>query len=144
MAHWKGNALVDSQITNHLTSAMLIVYVLKWLRSTKLYQRCVGWLPISNGKIHVIVSGIGAFIAAVGIHGSISGNYSDGWKYAGTIPSLAVMWHMAVDWGTQMAFNQGVFAVAVQEKAAAPVVTVPVSVAPDVTVTAPIPKKDTV
>ncbi len=76
------------------------------------------------------------------MHGAVTGTADAGWQVAVSIPPLGVLCHGIWDWGQQLALNQILFALAVQQKAAAPVVSVPVAKAPggDVVVTAAIEK----
>ncbi len=133
---------MEVSLLSHLTNSALVVYAIKYLRGTETYKKCVAWVPIANGKVHVLMSGIGAAATAVGMHGSVEGSSELGWHLALVIPPLWVIFHTLWDIGQQMALNQLVFAIAVQEHAAAPVITAPI--APEVTVTAPLEKKEIV
>lgn len=132
---------MEVSLLSHLTNSALVVYGLKWLRGTKRYQRCVSKLPLDNGTVHRLASLLGASASAIGMHGAVEGDASVGWHLALSIPPLWILLHSLWDIGQQFALNQLVFAIAVQEKSAAPVLTVPV--APDVTVTAALPKQET-
>ncbi len=99
-------------------------------------------MPCANAYVHRTASFIGACLSAVGIDYSVHGTIATGLVLGLVIPPLWVLAHTAWDVTVQMALNQLTFWIGVQEKAAAPVMTVPV--AQEVTVTAPIPKKDTV
>jgi hypothetical protein len=129
----------EVSVLSHLTNSALIVYLLKWLRGTERYRQFAKWMPMAEGKVHVLMSIIGAAATSLGMHGAVTGDYSAGWHIALTIPPLWMILHSAWDVAEQAMLNQVVFAVAVQQKAAAPVVTVPVSTSkPEVTVTAPL------
>lgn len=131
-------AVAEVSVLSHITNSALVVYLIQWLKGTARYQRFARWMPIAEGKVHVLMSALGAIGAGFGMHKTITGNWLDGWNVAFAIPPLWVMAHAAWDWSQQLALNQIVFAIAVQQKAAAPVVTVPV--AKDVTLTAPMEK----
>lgn len=128
---------MEVSVLSHVTNAALVVYLLQYLKGTAWYRRCAAWLPIADKNVHVVMSAIGAAATSLGMHGAVTGSVADGWKVALAIPPLWVIAHAAWDWGQQFALNQLTFALAVQQKAAAPVVTVPVGHS-DVTVTAPI------
>ncbi len=128
----------EVSLLSHVTNSALVVYGLEWLKGTERYQKLCKAVPIADEKVSVFMSAVGAFAASVGMHGAVEGSAALGWHLALTIPPLWAIFHAVWDWGQQMAMNQIVFAIAVQQKKAAPVVTVPV--AADVTVTAPIEK----
>ncbi len=131
----------DASVLAHVTNSAIVVYLLQYLKGTARYQRFAAWMPIADSKVHVAVSALGAFGAALGMHGAVTGNYADGWQLALGIPPLWVMCHAVYDWCQQMALNQILFTATVQQKAAAPVVSVPVAPHSEVVVTAPIPKE---
>lgn len=128
----------EVSLLSHITNSAVVVYGLEWLKGTERYQKLCKAMPIADEKVSVFMSGLGAFVTALGMHGAIEGNAALGWHLALTIPPLWIVMHAAWDWAQQFALNQIVFAVAVQEKKAAPVLTVPI--ASDVTVTAPLEK----
>lgn len=131
---------MEVSLLSHLTNSALVVYGLKWLRGTERYKRFTKAIPCENATVHRVMSLIGASASALGMHGAVEGTSTAGYTLTLMIPPLWVLMHAAWDIGQQFALNQIVFALAVQEKAAAPVATVPVG--QDVTVTAAIPKKD--
>lgn len=126
----------EVSLLSHVTNGVLVVYCLQWLKGTARYRRFAAWLPMAEGKVHLLFSMIGAFATAVGMHGAVEGNTVLGWHIMLSIPPLWVLLHAIWDFARQLAVNQIVFAIAVQQKAAAPVVTE--SVTPTVSVTAPI------
>jgi hypothetical protein len=127
---------------SHLTNSAFVVYLLQYLKGTKTYQRFAQSLPIETSRVHVLMSALGAAGTSLGMHGAVTGTYLAGWQLTLAIPPLWIVLHAGWDWAQQMALNQLVFALAVQKKQAAPVVTVPVpAVAPGVTVTAPVEVK---
>ncbi len=128
--------MLETSLLSHLTNSVLVVQIIKWLKGTERYQRFAIWMPMAEGKVHVLMSAIGAAATGIGMHGAFTGSMGEGWKLALTIPPLWIILHSLWDWAQQLALNQIVFAVAVQQKAAAPVVTVKAT--PDVSVTAPI------
>lgn len=130
---------MEVSVLSHVTNSALVVYALQYLKGTAWYRRCAAWLPIADKNVHVVMSALGAFATSVGMHATIQGSFASGWHFAGTIPPMWEILHTGWDWGQQFALNQLIFALAVQEKAAAPVVTVPL--AHDVTVTAPLEVK---
>lgn len=130
---------METSFLSHFTNSVLVVYGLQWLKGTARYQRLAAWLPIADHKVHILMSGIGAAASALGMHGTASGSYVSGWQLVLSIPPLWILAHAIWDWLQQMAANQFIFAIAVQQKAAAPVVTE--KVLPGVTVTAPLETK---
>ncbi len=128
---------MEVSVLSHVTNAALVVYALQWLKGTAWYKKFCAALPLADNKIHVLMSIIGAAGTALGMHGAAKGSSVDGWTLTLMIPPLWVVLHAAWDTAQQFALNQITFAIAVQQKAAAPVVTVPVGHS-DVTVTAPI------
>jgi hypothetical protein len=61
------------------------------------------------------------------MHVAVEGNSDAGWHLMLSVPPLWVLAHALWDWAQQMSLNQIVFALAVQRKEAAPVVTTQVS-----------------
>ena len=127
---------MEVSLLSHVTNSALVVYALQYFKGTVWYRRFAAALPMAESKVHVLMSAIGAFATAVGMHGAVSGNYGAGWQITLAIPPLWIVLHAFWDWANQMALNQIVFAIAVQQKAAAPVITQ--EVAPKTTVTVPI------
>ena len=121
---------------SHITNSAVVVYGLQYLKGTERYRRLAAWLPFADEKLHVLTSAIGALATGVGMHWAVTGNYTEGWKWAIVIPPLWVILHATWDWAQQLALQQILFALAVKEKAAAPVVTAQVT--RDVSVTAPL------
>lgn len=131
--------MLETSILSHLTNSALVVYALEFLKRTRWYRRFAAWLPIEEKKVHVCMSALGAAATGIGMHGAIEGSAVLGWHLSFTIPPLWVILHAAWDWGQQLALNQIVFALAVQQKQAAPVATVPIG--DGATVTAPLTGK---
>lgn len=130
---------MEVSVLSHVTNSALVVYILQYLKGTQLYKRFCAWMPIADKNVHVLMSALGAAGTALGMHGAVKGGSVDGWTLTLMIPPLWVVAHAAWDWAQQFALNQIIFAIAVQQKAAAPVITA--EVAPKVTVTAPIEAK---
>lgn len=128
--------MTETSILSHLTNSALVVYALQYLKGTEWYGKLAANLPIADRKVHLLMSALGAFAGAVGMHWAVEGGTDAGWKIAVSIPPLWVVLHGAWDWVQQLALNQLVFAVAVQQKAAAPVMTE--AVTPRVSVTTPL------
>lgn len=127
---------MEVSVLSHVTNSALVVYALQFLKGTATYRRFSAWMPMAESRVHVLMSALGAGMTALGMHGAAKGSSAEGWVLTLMIPPLWVIAHAAWDLAQQMALNQIIFAVAVQQKAAAPVVTVPVG--HDVTVTAPV------
>jgi hypothetical protein len=108
---------------SHVTNAALVVYILQYLKRTEWYQRFATALPLANDRVHVGMSALGAFATSVGMHVAVEGNSDAGWHLMLSVPPLWVLAHALWDWAQQMSLNQIVFALAVQRKEAAPVVT---------------------
>jgi hypothetical protein len=130
---------MEVSLLSHVTNSALVVYALQFLKGTQWYQRFARNLPIADTKVHVLMSAAGAFATSVGMHGAVTGTAGDGWKIVLAIPPLWVVLHATWDWAQQMALNQIVFALAVQQHAAAPVVTERVT--PALAVTTPLQVK---
>lgn len=130
---------MEVSLLSHFTNSALVVYLIQWLKGTKPYQRFAAWLPIADDHVHVLMSALGAFLTAIGMHGSVKGASTEGWVITLAIPPLWIVLHAAWDWAQQFALNQLVFAIAVQRKEAAPVVTAQVT--PKIAVTAPLEAK---
>ena len=133
--------MMEVSLLSHLTNSALVVYGLKWLRGTQKYQKCAAWLPVKDGTVHRLVSLLGASLSAIGMGWAVEGSSDAGYKFTLMIPPLLVLMHTLWGIALQFALNQLLFAIAVQEKAAAPVVTVPLPHEKDVTITAAIPKE---
>lgn len=127
---------MEVSVLSHVTNSIIVVQALQWLKTTTGYQRFAAAMPIADAKVHVLMSAAGAFGAAIGMHGAVAGSSEAGWQMTLSVPPLWLLLHSIWDWAQQFALNQGVFAITVQQKAAAPVVTARMS--PDVSVTAPI------
>ena len=127
---------MEVSLLSHITNSALVVYALQYFKGTVWYRRFTAWLPIEEAKTHIAMSAIGAFATSVGMHGAVTGTSGTGWQIVLAIPPLWIVLHAFWDWANQMALNQIVFAIAVQQKAAAPVITQ--EVAPKTTVTVPI------
>lgn len=130
--------MTETSTLSHLTNAAIVVYALQYLKGTASYRHFAAWLPVADEKVHVLMSLVGAVGTGLGMHLATDGSADAGWKLALTVPPLWVMAHAVWDVARQFALNQLTFAIAVQQKAAAPVVTVPTATK-DVTITAPLP-----
>lgn len=131
---------METSVLSHVTNSVLVVYVLQWLKGTATYRRFASALPVADTKVHVLMSALGAAGSALGMHGTAKGSYAEGWTLVLAIPPLWILAHAAWDLGQQMALNQLIFAITVQQKAAAPVATVQTNV-PKVSVTVPLEEK---
>lgn len=127
---------MEVSLLSHLTNSALVVYLLQYLKGTPTYQRFAAWMPMADKKVHVLMSALGAGATSFGMHGAVEGNAALGWHLALTIPPLWMIFHTLWDLAQQLALNQIVFAIAVQQKEAAPVATVPIGLG--ATVTAPL------
>ncbi len=127
---------MEVSVLSHVTNSALVIWGLEYLKRKAWFQKLLGAVPVSNGKLYVLLSGIGAAIGTLGMHGAVEGNYVEGWKLALTIPPLWVILHAAWDLAQQMTLNQIGFAALVKQKAAAPVMTQ--AVTPKVSVTVPL------
>jgi len=127
---------METSVLSHFTNSALVVYAIQWLKSTDRYRRFAAALPMADSRVHVLMSAVGAFLTAAGMHGAVVGNMGAGWQITLAIPPLWVLLHAIWDWLQQLMLNQLIFAMTVQQKAAAPVGTVQLT--PKVTVTAPL------
>lgn len=114
---------MDGAISSQLVSAAMVVYGLNTLKRFGWYQQLVAAIPMDDAHIHRVVSALGAFLSAVGIHIAFTGSAEVGWQFAGTIPPLAVLVHALWDWFQQFVMNQ-VFYDVVMKQPPAPVVRV--------------------
>ena len=96
----------DPQLTNHVTSAILIVYAMKWAKSQAWYQKLCAMAPGADRWFHRTVAAIGAFIAAIGVHVVFDGNATAGYTFHGTIPPLMAMVSAGWDWVQVFAMQQ--------------------------------------
>lgn len=131
----------EVSLLSHLTNSAMVVYGLQYLKGTAGYRRFASSLPVADEKVHVFMSAIGAFGTAIGMHGAIEGSAALGYHIAVSIPPLWVVFHALWDWGQQLALNQIVYALAVQRKEAAPVITA--QVAPRVSITTAVGEVET-
>lgn len=76
-----------TEVVPFLTSAAVIVYAQKFLKTTNLYGRFVKAIPGADKWAHRIVAGLGALIAALGIHMTFAGDFNAGWTFSGTVPN---------------------------------------------------------
>lgn len=129
---------MEVSLLSHVTNSALVVYSLQYLKGTQTYQRFAAWMPIADNRVHVLMSAIGAAATGVGMHGAVASTTEGGWLLTLAVPPLWVLFHALWDWAQQLALNQIIFAIAVQQHAAAPVVTA--RVAPALTVTTPLEK----
>ncbi len=130
---------METSLLSHVTNSALVVYLLQYLKGTEWYTRMAQNLPMAERRVHFLVSAIGAFAAALGMHWAVEGSSGAGWSITLAIPPLWALFHAAWDGAQQLALNQIVFAIAVQQKAAAPVLTQVVT--PKVSVTTPLADK---
>ncbi len=129
-------AVQEVSVLSHVTNSALVVYSLQFLKGTQTYRRFAEWMPMAEHRVHVLMSALGALGTAAGMHGAVVGSVGDGWQLTLAIPPLWVIGHAIWDWAQQFALNQLVFAVAVQQHAAAPVLTEQVT--PKVAITTPL------
>lgn len=92
------NAGDTTEVVPYLTSAGLVVYAQKWMKTRPLYTTLVEQFPGANKWAHRLVAALGATIAALGIHVSFAGDYQSGWTFHGSIPDLWTMVHAGSDW----------------------------------------------
>ena len=123
---------------SHLTNSALVVYGLQLLKGTLWYRRLSQALPIAEGKVHFLMSLVGAAASSLGMHGAVEGSIIGGYQLTLAIPPIWVVLHAMWDTVQQLALNQILFALAIQQKQAAPVATVPVG--QGISVTAAIPE----
>ncbi len=128
---------MEVSLLSHVTNSALVVYALQYLKGTAWYQRFAAWLPMEERRVHVLMSAIGAAATGFGMHWAVDGSSIAGYTITLAIPPLWVLLHTIWDWAQQLALNQIIFAIAIQQKEAAPVATVPVG--SGITVTAPVP-----
>ena len=99
-----------TEVVPFLTSAAVIVYIQKFLKSSSLtsdmYAKYVAMVPGADKWAHRIIAGIGSFIAALGIHMTFAGDFSHGWNFAGTIPNGWELLHASADFIKVFALQQ--------------------------------------
>lgn len=86
-----------SEVVPYLTSAALIFYAQKFLKTTPGYAAFVQHVPGAAKWAHRLVALVGSIIAAVGIHWTYAGDVQAGGILTVTIPSLASMGHAIWD-----------------------------------------------
>ncbi len=94
---------------SQIVSSLLVVKFLEWLKTTGWYQNFATAMPMNNRRVHQIVSAVGAFISALGIHIAFQGTWHDGWHFAGTIPAGPELVQALWAWAQQFMLNQGIF-----------------------------------
>lgn len=86
-----------TEVVPYLTSAAMIYFVQKYLKSTSTYAQFVKALPGAAKWAHWLVAGIGSVVAAVGIHFTITGSADTGWSGTFNIPDVWTMLHALWD-----------------------------------------------
>ena len=98
-----------NEFSADFTSAILIYFAQKYLKTLPGYARFVEAMPGAAKWAHRCVAAAGAVIAAVGVHISFEGNAAQGWHFSGTIPDVWTMAHAAWDWLKVYATNQWIY-----------------------------------
>ncbi len=129
---------MDGAIISQLTSAAIVVYLLQWLKKQDWYAKCVTAIPIDDPTVHRLVSALGAFLSAEGVHFAFTGSASAGWHLSATIPPAAVLLHAFWDWAQQFALNQLTYD-AVAQRAGGPKAGVLLTAEPAIVVPSPVP-----
>lgn len=97
---------MDGALISQLTSAAIVVYLLQSLKRTGWYTRLAAWMPMKDEHVHRVVSAVGAFLSAEGVHIAFTGDAVAGWHLSATIPPAMVLLHAFWDWAQQFALNQ--------------------------------------
>lgn len=87
-----------TEVVPYLTSAALIMYAMRYLKTFDFYGRFVEAFPAADRWVHRMVAGVGALVAAIGIHVSFQGDFNTGWTFHGTIPDINTIIHGGWDW----------------------------------------------
>jgi hypothetical protein len=95
-----------TEIVPYLTTAAVIVYAQRFLKTTRVYEQFVAAMPGADKWAHRLVAGIGAFVAALGIHMTFAGDFSNGWAFSGTIPNGWELLHGLADFVKVFALQQ--------------------------------------
>lgn len=99
----------NTEVVPYLTSAALIVYVQRWLKSRDFYQAFVGAMPGADKWAHRLVAGVGALLMALGIHYTFTGDMQAGWQLHLSIPALWTLLHTAGDFVKEYVLQQMIF-----------------------------------
>lgn len=83
----------ETEVVPYLASGALIMYVMRWLKHFDWYQRFVEAFPAADKRVHQAVAGVGALIAAFGIHYTFQGDANAGWQLHVSIPNLTELMH---------------------------------------------------
>lgn len=87
-----------TEVVPYLTSAALIFYAQKFLKTRTSYGHFVKAFPAADKWAHRFIAGFGALIAATGIHFTFNYDIVQGGTAHFTIPDLWTMVHGIGDW----------------------------------------------
>lgn len=96
----------QGEVVPYLAAGALIMYVQAWLKRFEFYKKFVTAFPMADKYVHRSIAGIGAFIAAVGIHYTMQGDAATGWHLHITIPNAQQLMHGVWDFVNVFIFQQ--------------------------------------
>ena len=98
-----------TEIVPFLTTAALIVYAQKWLKSTGLYGAFVEKMPGADKWAHRLVASIGALWTALGLDFAYDGSGDAGYTFRLITPATVTMLHGLGDFAKVYVMQQVVY-----------------------------------
>ena len=83
----------EGEVVPYLAAGALIMYTQRWLKRFDWYSRFVIAFPAADKYVHRGIAGLGAFVAAVGIHYTFQGDSASGWQLHINIPNVSGLMH---------------------------------------------------
>lgn len=115
-----------TEVVPYLTSAVLIVYAQKFMKTRDVYIKFVESMPGADKWAHRLIAAIGVAVSAAGIHYTYMGDYTTGWIVHINIPDIWTVLHGLTDFVKLYTLQQ--FAYDVTRRPAVNVdVTIPVT-----------------
>lgn len=103
------------ELLSQVTSAAIVVYLLQWLKKTKL----VTFITVETTTLNRMIAAIGAAIAAFGIHWTYDASVAGG-QLVITGLSFSALAHGAWHWANQFALQQLAYDAATSKAVASP------------------------
>lgn len=102
---------METDVLPVLTSAGLIFYFMRWLKTFDWYSKFVEAFPLADRWVHRMVAGLGSLFAALGIAVAYHGDISAGWEINIQIPNLSTLisagWHWVQVFTAQQVIYDG-------------------------------------
>lgn len=101
---------MDTEVMSTLTSAGMIFYFMRYLKTFDAYGQFVKAFPLADRWVHRMVAGMGSLIAALGMTVAYHGDASTGWQINISVPNLETLLHAGWQWvqvftAQQMAYD---------------------------------------